>query len=473
MRTQEVLAAVLQPILYLIQESTIEEYESIILPSFRSVFSTPKSIQATVTLLENLHVILEKTPRDDIRTEVLPMLYNAFESSTIQVQSAALVAVTNVSEYLDEMSVRRMVLPKTKMVYEKNQNDLKIVSNVLSCVEKTLDRFDKSQIIDEVLPLLYDVRLSDPQIILRVVNIYRLMLSDKKYGLSINLMATKVMPSLLPQTVNPSLNLDQFTTLLEVLQEMLDQIDRNQRNKLKLDNLSLPSPERHRPLRHQYSSDNMHVPPFNIPNLRIEQRKTSSAEDMARKNSTGGMLGGWWFGGSPSSPDSNFLRVVNAFPNRRLSDNTLMTPKIRIAPSCASSPGGTPGGGLPIRRHSSIGPQERRGSTVNLSPPTGAIGYSSVSRGGSSLSVPSTYVSAEGGSMPNTSSSVPYLLSSSMQSIRSRRPSAVFGGSQGSGLLQQLGSGMVRLTSSHHQANGRMLTSSTVRKCPSLNITFS
>lgn len=47
-----------------------------------------------------------------------------------------------------------------------------------------------------------------------------------------------------------------------------------------------------------------------------------------------------------------------------------MTPKIRIAPSCASSPGGTPGGGLPIRRHSSIGPQERRGSTVNLSPPT-------------------------------------------------------------------------------------------------------
>lgn len=52
------------------------------------------------------------------------------------------------------------------------------------------------------------------------------------------------------------------------------------------------------------------------------------------------MLGGWWFGGGPSSPDSNYLRVANAaFPNRRLSDNTLMTPKIRIAPSCASSPG--------------------------------------------------------------------------------------------------------------------------------------
>ncbi|KAF6201763.1 hypothetical protein GE061_004158 [Apolygus lucorum] len=395
----------------------------------KNVFSIPKTIQATVTLLENLHHILEKTPRNEIRSEVLPMLYNSFESTTIQVQSAALVAVTNVSEYLDETAIRKMVLPKMKTVYEKNSNDLKLVLSVLACIEKILDRLERSQIIDEVLPLLWEVRLQDADVIVRVVNIYRVMLSDKRYGLSVNVMATRVMPSLLPQTVNPSLNLEQFTILLEVLQEMLDHIDRNQRNKLKLDNMSLPSPERHRPLRHLYSSDNMHVPPFNIPNLRIEQRKTSSAEDMARKNSTdSGVLGGWWFGGSPSSPDSNFLRVVNAFPNRRLSDNTLMTPKIRIAPSCASSPGGTPGtpgsGGLPIRRHSSIGPQERRGSTINLSPPTLAR-------------------SMIGGSMPNTSSSVPFLLSSSMQSIRSRRPSACLSSSQGgSGLLQQLGSGM-------------------------------
>ena len=85
-------------------------------------------------------------------------------------QSAALIAVTNVAEYLDETAVRRMVLPKTKVVYEKNAGDLRIVLNVLSCVEKTLDRLDKAQIIDEVLPLLWNVRLQDPEITLRVVS---------------------------------------------------------------------------------------------------------------------------------------------------------------------------------------------------------------------------------------------------------------------------------------------------------------
>jgi hypothetical protein len=160
------------------------------------VFAAPKSIQATVTLLgisnqedvhiftteinsveysinhshiENLHIILEKTPSNEVRTEILPLLFNAFESNTMQIQSAALLAVANVYEYVDEISIRRMVLPKIKTVFEKNQSDLKIMANVLQCVERVLDKLEKSQIIDEVLPMLYEIRLSDPEIILRIV----------------------------------------------------------------------------------------------------------------------------------------------------------------------------------------------------------------------------------------------------------------------------------------------------------------
>lgn len=61
-------------------------------------------------------------------------------------QGAALVAVSNVYEWLDEMSIRKMVLPKIKIVFEKNHNDFKIVANVLQCIERTLDKLDKSQV---------------------------------------------------------------------------------------------------------------------------------------------------------------------------------------------------------------------------------------------------------------------------------------------------------------------------------------
>lgn len=57
-----------------------------------------------------------------------------------------MVAVANVYETLDETSIRKMVLPKLKLVFEKNQSDLKIMANVLNCIERTLDKLDKSQV---------------------------------------------------------------------------------------------------------------------------------------------------------------------------------------------------------------------------------------------------------------------------------------------------------------------------------------
>ncbi|XP_076764254.1 SCY1-like protein bma isoform X1 [Xylocopa sonorina] len=441
LESQEVQSAVLQPVLYIVQNSTQEEYDQIVFPSLRLLFTNRNSIQGTVTLLENLHLILKKTSREYVESEVLPMLYRSFENPTTQVQTAAFVAVSNVTDYIDDEAVRNIVLPKLLQAFEKNMVDSRILMNV---IPRILSRLEKQKIIDCILPLLFNVKFQEAEIIVRVVNIYRLMLTDKKYGLSVDWMATRAMPSLLPQTINPSLNLEQFELLLKVLQDMLNHIERNQRNQLTLDNLSLSSPERYRSLRHQHSTDNMYVAPFNIPNLRIEQRKTSSAEDMVRKNSISSMSTTAsaenmarkdsmsamlrWFSSS-NSDNNNFLKVANTFTSRRLSENTLITPKIRVAPSCESSPGGTPGDGLPLRRHSSTGSQDRRGSSINLSPPLG-------------------------GGMPTTSSSVPYLFSSSMNSIRgSRRPSVSSTSSQhGTGLLQQVGSSLYQLLNKQFDA---------------------
>ncbi|ODN01826.1 SCY1-like protein 2 [Orchesella cincta] len=399
MRSQEVLAAVLQPILLLIQECSSAEVENIILPTFRTVFAAPKSIQATVTILENLNIVLEKISEERfLEKEVIPLLFNAFDSTTVQVQNSALISTALVVAYLDDNFIKKTVLPKTKQIYEKYSGDLKIVLNVLGCIEKILPKLDRSMIIEDVLPILYEnAKTQDPDIIVKVVQIYRIMLEDnKKYGLSVNLMATRVLPSLLPQTVNPSLHLEQFTCLLEVMHHMLDHIDRNQRNKLKLDHLTAPQtssiPNYHsqhdreylysrtsglKSLHHQRSSDNMTGYGTNmfIPNVQIDnlggspqgsnsyvcQRKTSSAEDMIRKTASQGYMF--------ISDGANFLRVQgqNQFPIRRLSDNTLMAPRIRVAPSSALS---SPGDPLPARRHSSIGPERKNSSSsVNLSPP--------------------------------------------------------------------------------------------------------
>ena len=41
-----------------------------------------------------------------------------------------------------------------------------------------------------------------------LAEMYRVMLSDKKYGLTVAVLATRVLPVLLPQLVNPQLDLE-------------------------------------------------------------------------------------------------------------------------------------------------------------------------------------------------------------------------------------------------------------------------
>lgn len=80
--------------------------------------------------------------------------------------------MTNIAASLDDQMIRKIVLPKTKLVFERNAGDLKLTLNVLACFDQIIDRLDKAAIIDDVLPLLWDVKLQDPEIIQEVVSKY-------------------------------------------------------------------------------------------------------------------------------------------------------------------------------------------------------------------------------------------------------------------------------------------------------------
>lgn len=153
--------------LYIIEHSRQDDYEKLILPSFRELFSAPRSIQGTVVLLENLHIIFSKTSNDIIHSEMLPMLYTSFESPNIQVQAAAFVAVSKVCDYLDDHIIKKIVLPKLIMAFENSMTDTRILMNCLSSI---LETFDTQQIVDEVFPLLWNINLHEGNSVVKVVS---------------------------------------------------------------------------------------------------------------------------------------------------------------------------------------------------------------------------------------------------------------------------------------------------------------
>ncbi|XP_047524598.1 SCY1-like protein 2 [Pieris napi] len=374
-KISDMVPSVLKPTFWLINECTPEEFADVIYPTIRKVVYSPRPVPITVVLLENLHILTKKCTEDTL-SDFYPMIFYSLDSNLNQLQIAALIALQNVSDVIPDDIMYGTVVIKVKKLLDKKTGDVKIINLVLGVFEKILPRLDNTSILNYVVPTILNMRLGNPDVINRIVKLYKAIITEEKYGITCDVMATELIPKLAPQSVNANLNVDQFNNLIEILYDMLEKIEQYQRHKLKTEGASASGSNRRR-IR-QMSTENVPAPPFHIPNLRVEQRKTSSAENMVRRSSAAtvsqpGRLGQWIFGSNNSTNnDGNFLRVTNILPNRRLSDNTLMTPKIHIAPSSASSPGGTPAGtaGLPSRRHSSIGPQERRLSTANLSPPT-------------------------------------------------------------------------------------------------------
>lgn len=175
-----------------------------------------------------------------------------------QIQNAAFHAISHVIDMLDEVTIRKTIFPKTKQIFESNSS-VPVQSNTLLCIERIIDNLDKSDILDHVLPIMLQAKLGEPLVLMPILRIYKKMIQDKRFGLTISILASKVMPSLTPVIISPNLRMEevllltfknnfgqlpillQFTCLVDLLQELLEHVSRNQRNKLKLERLSMGS----------------------------------------------------------------------------------------------------------------------------------------------------------------------------------------------------------------------------------------
>lgn len=230
----EMFLFVLPSLVSLVRNTGFEDYRNHVQPYVARVFQLSRPIQATIYLLEKLDVILGKASEDDIRSDILPLLFSTLESSSVHAQEAAIAAFSTIQRYLDEDVVRRLVLPKVKVLFQRS-TDVRTRLNAVACIDKLIDCLDKMTIIDELIPFLTEIQCTDVAVIMAVVGLYQHLLSDRRYGLTHNLLATRILPCLIPHSIIPSLSIEQFSALMEVLRAMLNQVDQQRRSKMMME----------------------------------------------------------------------------------------------------------------------------------------------------------------------------------------------------------------------------------------------
>ncbi|XP_023584672.1 SCY1-like protein 2 [Trichechus manatus latirostris] len=149
---------VLPNVLLIAEECTKEEYVKLILPELGPVFKQQEPIQILLIFLQKMDLLLTKTPPDEIKNSVLPMVYRALEAPSIQIQ-----------------------------VY--------VSYSFLS-------------------------------------GIYKCTFTHKKLGITKEQLAGKVLPHLIPLSIENNLNLNQFNSFISVIKEMLNRLESEHKTKL-------------------------------------------------------------------------------------------------------------------------------------------------------------------------------------------------------------------------------------------------
>ena len=104
-----------------------------------------------------------------------------------------------------------------------DESVLQVRVNGLICLGKLVESLDKWIIIDEVIPLLQAIPSREPAVLMGVLGIIKVaMSSSKSGGLPREILATKVIPFLVPISIETSLNLQQVNVRLSCISAAFD-----------------------------------------------------------------------------------------------------------------------------------------------------------------------------------------------------------------------------------------------------------
>ena len=219
--------------LHITQETSKENYVAHILPHLKPVMKIQEPVQILLIFMQRMELLLQKTPPEDVKSDVLPMIYRALEAeAAAQIQELCLSVIPSFASLIDYPAMKNALMPRIKKLCQLPTASLSVRVNCLICIGKLLDNVDKWLVLDDILPMLPAIPSRDPAVIMAILGVYKISLEHPRLGIPKEVIATQIAPFLFPLLVDPGLSLTQFKALVSMIKEMLAKVEEEQKTKL-------------------------------------------------------------------------------------------------------------------------------------------------------------------------------------------------------------------------------------------------
>lgn len=219
--------------LQIAQEANKENYVAHILPHLKPVMKLQEPVQVLLIFMQRMELLLQKTPPEDVKSDVLPMVYRALEAEAAsQIQELCLSVIPSFASLIDYPAMKNALMPRIKKLVLLPSSQLSVRVNCLICIGKLLDNVDKWLVLDDILPMLPAIPSKDPAVVMAILGVYQIALGHPRLGIPKEVIATQVVPFLFPLLVEPGLSITQFRALVTMIKEMLTKVEEEQKTKL-------------------------------------------------------------------------------------------------------------------------------------------------------------------------------------------------------------------------------------------------
>ncbi|XP_071453052.1 SCY1-like protein 2 [Hetaerina americana] len=222
---------VLPNVMAIAQNCSREEFEHNILPHLLPVMKIQDPIQILLIFMQRMALLLKLTPASVVRSDVMPMLHRALDSDAQPLQELCLSVLPSFASLIDYTAVKNALIPRLKRLALTTPY-VSVRVNCLVCVGRLLEHLDKWLVLDEVLPLLPQIPSREPAVLMGILGIYKLALTHERLGITKEVMATQVLPFLLPLLVENGLSLPQFNALAALIKDMVTKVETEHRAKI-------------------------------------------------------------------------------------------------------------------------------------------------------------------------------------------------------------------------------------------------
>uniref|UniRef100_A0A0K0FKV5 Novel protein (inferred by orthology to a zebrafish protein) n=1 Tax=Strongyloides venezuelensis TaxID=75913 RepID=A0A0K0FKV5_STRVS len=229
--TNQLIPFILPSIFQMAEIANNNEFSRYILPPLIPVFKIQKPYQISLLLLQKMELFLKKTPENDIKKHVLPLLYDSLLSETVRIQELCLSNIPTIGKLVDRETMKNQLLPRIlKLITDGSVVSIKI--QALVCLAKLMPNLENWMVSDQIIPSLSKVTCKEPGVLMAILGVYKLAFESEKFGISRELIARNVLPFLISISIENTLNLSQFEGFISLIKQMLSKMESEQRSRL-------------------------------------------------------------------------------------------------------------------------------------------------------------------------------------------------------------------------------------------------